>query len=123
MELTEYQIAALETFVRWRDELVEERVRSETAIVAVECVGVDVRRRSPQLPQERPATVRPHPSVGNSSSMPKHQEESRPRWGARHYRQAIRFIRTAVLAVCPPMAYGQVTSTAGGAHTYEEYGT
>ena len=42
MELKDYQVAALEAFVRWRDALAEAQVKSETAIAALEGVGADV---------------------------------------------------------------------------------
>ena len=42
MELKDYQIAALESFVRWRDALAEARAKSETDIAALEGVGADV---------------------------------------------------------------------------------
>ena len=42
MELKDYQVAALEAFVRWRDALAEARAKSETAIAALEGVGADV---------------------------------------------------------------------------------
>ena len=42
MELKDYQAAALESFVRWRDALADERAKSETAIAALEGVGADV---------------------------------------------------------------------------------
>ena len=42
MELKDYQVAALEAFVRWRDALAESRAKSETAIAALEGVGADV---------------------------------------------------------------------------------
>ena len=42
MELKDYQIAALEAFVRWRDTLAKARAESETAVAALEGVGADV---------------------------------------------------------------------------------
>ena len=42
MELKDYQAAALEAFVRWRDALAEAQAKSETAIAALEGVGADV---------------------------------------------------------------------------------
>ena len=50
MELKDYQSAALEAFVRWRDALVSAQVQSDTAIAALEGAGVDV-----------PAEVRNYP--------------------------------------------------------------
>ena len=42
MELKSYQVAALDTFVSWRDALVQEAAKSETAIAALEGVSVQV---------------------------------------------------------------------------------
>ena len=42
MELKDYQVAALEAFVRWRDALAEAQDKSETAIAALEGVGADI---------------------------------------------------------------------------------
>ena len=42
MELKDYQSAALEAFVRWRDALDSARAQSDTAIAALEGTGVDV---------------------------------------------------------------------------------
>ena len=42
MELKNYQAAALDAFVRWRDALAEAQGKSETAISALEGVGADV---------------------------------------------------------------------------------
>ena len=42
MELKEYQVAALEAFVRWRDALEEAQAESEKAISALEVVGFEV---------------------------------------------------------------------------------
>ncbi len=42
MELKDYQVAALEAFVRWRDALAEARAKSDAAIAALEGVGADV---------------------------------------------------------------------------------
>ena len=42
MELKEYQSAALDTFVRWRNRLAEARAQSETASVALQDVGTDI---------------------------------------------------------------------------------
>ena len=40
MELKEYQSAALDTFVRWRDALEDARIRSEAVIAAIEGAGM-----------------------------------------------------------------------------------
>ena len=50
MELKDYQSAALEAFVRWRDALAAAQAQADTAIAALEGVGVDV-----------PAEVRNYP--------------------------------------------------------------
>ena len=42
MELKNYQVAALEAFVSWRDALIEAGTKSETAIAALEGVSADV---------------------------------------------------------------------------------
>ncbi len=42
MELKNYQVAALDAFVRWRDALAEAQAKSETAISALESVGADI---------------------------------------------------------------------------------
>ena len=42
MELKNYQAAALDAFVRWRDALAEAQAKSETVISALEGVGADV---------------------------------------------------------------------------------
>ncbi len=42
MELKEYQIAALDAFVRWRDALEAERDKSEETIAALQDVGADI---------------------------------------------------------------------------------
>ena len=42
MELKDYQVAALDSFVRWRDALAEARIKSETAIAALKGAGVEV---------------------------------------------------------------------------------
>ena len=42
MELKNYQVAALDAFVRWRDVLAEAQAESETAIAALESVNADV---------------------------------------------------------------------------------
>ena len=44
MELKNYQIAALESFVRWRDALAEAQSKAATVISAIESVGGDVPR-------------------------------------------------------------------------------
>ena len=42
MELKDYQISVLDSFVRWQDALAEERDKSEKAISALQDVGADV---------------------------------------------------------------------------------
>ena len=42
MELKDYQSAALEAFVRWRDALASARVQSDTVVAALEGTGMDV---------------------------------------------------------------------------------
>ena len=42
MELKNYQVAALDAFVRWRDAVAEAQAKSETVISALEGVGADV---------------------------------------------------------------------------------
>ena len=42
MELKNYQVAALDAFVGWRDQLAESQMQSETATAALEGVGADV---------------------------------------------------------------------------------
>ncbi|MCY4353257.1 MAG: DEAD/DEAH box helicase family protein [Truepera sp.] len=42
MQLKEYQIRALDAFTRWRNELTAAQARSETAIAALEQVGVNI---------------------------------------------------------------------------------
>lgn len=42
MELKNYQVTALDAFIRWRDALAEAQGKSETAISALESVGADV---------------------------------------------------------------------------------
>ena len=42
MELKNYQVAALEAFVSWRDALIQAGAKSETAVAALEGVGADV---------------------------------------------------------------------------------
>ena len=42
MELKDYQVAALDAFVRWRDALAEAQAGSETAVAALEGVGADI---------------------------------------------------------------------------------
>ena len=51
MELKDYQVAALEAFVRWRDALAEARTEADETIAKLKSVDLAVPDGLPQLPQ------------------------------------------------------------------------
>ena len=51
MELKNYQVAALEAFVSWRDALMDAGAKSETTVATLEGMGVDVPEDVPNYPK------------------------------------------------------------------------
>ena len=52
MELKDYQVAALDAFVRWRDALAKARAKSETTVAILESVGADVPEDTRNYPKD-----------------------------------------------------------------------
>ena len=69
MELKEYQVKALDAFVRWLDALEAARVRSETGIVALQQAGVDIPAELRNYPRNAWQTLAESGNVANPSQV------------------------------------------------------
>ena len=67
MELKNYQVAALDAFVRWRDVLAEAQAKSETAIAALESVNADVPEDTRNYPKSAWQTLEQSGGVAESA--------------------------------------------------------
>ena len=69
MELKEYQVKALDAFVRWLNALEAARVRSETGIVALQQAGVDIPAELRNYPRNAWQTLAESGNVANPSQV------------------------------------------------------
>ena len=69
MELKNYQVAALDAFIRWRDVLAKAQARSETAISALESVDADVSEDVRNYPKSAWQSLEQSGGVAESAGM------------------------------------------------------
>ena len=78
MELKEYQASALDAFARWQDALAAARVRSETAVAALQGVGADVPDAVGNYPRTAWQELAKSGGVANSSYVDRTDDAGRP---------------------------------------------